>query len=75
MFYVLVFSLAAVILVVAFFSTMARRRRTLRAGDAHTAGGTGGQAHAAHGTHPDAAARRNRKATRAQSQHERRKRH
>jgi Flp pilus assembly protein TadB len=72
MFYVLIFSLAAVLLIVAFFAAMSRRRRTMRSEDV-VVGAAGG--HAAHGTHPDAAGRRNRKAKRAQSQHDRRKRH
>jgi hypothetical protein len=78
MFYVLIFSLAAVILIVAFFGTMARRRRTLQGEDAQVSAGgghTSSAGRAAHGTHPDAAGRRNRKAKRAQSQHDRRKRH
>ncbi len=75
MFYVLIFSLAAVLLVVAGLTTMGRRRRNLRAEEAHAAHGEGHEAHAGHGPHPDAAARRNRKAKRAQSQHDRRRRH
>jgi hypothetical protein len=74
MFYVLIFSLAAVLLVIAFISAMARRRRTLRADDTHVSAGSGRNAHATHGTHPDAARRQDRKAKRAQSQHDRRKR-
>jgi Flp pilus assembly protein TadB len=73
MFYVLIFSLAAVILIVAFFAAMSRRRRGMRSNDAQTVSATGHTAHAAHGAHPDAAARRNRKAKRTQSQHDRRK--
>jgi hypothetical protein len=75
MFYVLIFSLAAVILIVAFFTAMARRRRTMRGEDVSFHPGGAGTAHMAHGTHPDEAARRNRKAKRAQSQHDRRRRH
>ncbi len=74
MFYVIIFSLAAVVLVVAFFAAMARRRRTMRGEDVSIAG-AGSSAHVSHGTHPDAAARRSRKAKRAQSKHDRRKRH
>ncbi len=69
MFYVLIFSLAAVLLVVAGLTTMSRRRRNLRAEESHAAHGEG------HGPHADAAARRNRKAKRAQSRHDRRQRH
>jgi hypothetical protein len=72
MFYVLIFSLAAVLLVVAGLTTMSRRRKNLAAEEAH---GTGSPTHAAHGTHTEGAGRRNRKAKRAQSQHDRRKRH
>jgi hypothetical protein len=78
MFYVLVFSLLAVVLVVAGLSTMSRRRRSLAAEEAHATYGGGSPTHstpAAHGTHTDTAGRRNRKAKRAQSQHDRRKRH
>jgi hypothetical protein len=75
MFYVLIFSLAAVLLIVAFFAAVSRRRRTMR-GEAVPVGAGGGRStHAAHGTHPDAAGRKNRKAKRSQSQHDRRKRH
>ena len=74
MFYVLIFSLAAVILVIAFVSAMTRRRRTLRSEEAHVISGAGSSGHAAQGTHRDAAGRRNRKAKRSQSQHDRRKR-
>jgi hypothetical protein len=69
MFYVIIFSLAAVLLVVAGLTTMSRRRQGL---GAEKAGGTGSPTHA---THADAAGRRNRKAKRAQSKHDRRKRH
>jgi len=76
MFYVLIFSLAAVILIVAFFTAMSRRRRAMRGQDIPVgAAGTPLSTQAAHGTHPDAAGRRTRKAKRAQSQHDRRKRH
>jgi hypothetical protein len=75
MFYVLIFSLAAVILVIAFVITVTRRRRTLGAEEAHVSSGDGHSVHTAHGTHPDAAERRNRKAMRSQSRHDRRKRH
>ncbi len=74
MFYVLIFSLAAVLLVVAGLTAMGRRRRSVRADEAHAVG-EGHEAHAGHGPHPDAAARRNRKAKRAQSRHDRRRRH
>lgn len=75
MFYVIIFGLAAAVLVVAGLTTMSRRRKNLAAEEA---GGTGSPSHttqAAHGAHPDAAGRRNRKAKRAQSKHDRRKRH
>ena len=75
MFYVLIFSLAAVLLIVAFVTTMSRRRRSMGAEEAHVTSVDGHSSHAAHGTHPDSAGRRNRKAKRAQSQHDRRKRH
>jgi hypothetical protein len=75
MFYVLIFSLAAVLLIVAGVTTMSRRRRSLRAEEVHATSVDGHSTHAAHGTHPDATGRRNRKAKRAQSQHDRRKRH
>jgi hypothetical protein len=60
MFYVLIFSLAAVLLIIAAATTTPVN---------------GQQTHGARGTHPDASGRRNRKAKRAQSQHDRRKRH
>jgi hypothetical protein len=75
MFYVLIFSVAAVILIVAFFTAMARRRRTMRGEDVSFGAGGGAPTLAAHGTHPNEAARRNRKAKRSQSKHDRRKRH
>jgi hypothetical protein len=78
MFYVLIFGLLAVVLVVAGLSTMSRRRKGLAAEETRVAHGGAGSAHgtpSSHGTHPDAAGRRNRKAKRAQSQHDRRKRH
>jgi hypothetical protein len=75
MFYVLIFSLAAVVLIVAFFAAMGRRRRSMRGDEVSVGAGGGGPAHVAHGTHPNEAARRNRKAKRSQSKHDRRKRH
>jgi hypothetical protein len=75
MFYVLIFSLAAVVLVVAGLTTMSRRRKNLASEEARGAGSPTHAAYAAHGTPADAAGRRNRKAKRAQSQHDRRKRH
>jgi hypothetical protein len=74
MFYVLVFGLLAVVLIVAGLTTMSRRRRGLAAEEAHTGHGQHPQS-APHGGHTDAAGRRNRKAKRVQSQHDRRKRH
>jgi hypothetical protein len=61
MFYILIFSLLAVVLVVGGIAGMNRRRNNLEREEGHT-------------THRDAS-RRNRKAKRAQSQHDRRKRH
>ena len=76
MFYVLVFGLLAVVLVVAALTTASRRRRGRAAEESHAAhGGPTHQAQAPHGTHVGPAGRRNRKAKRAQSQHDRRKRH
>jgi heme/copper-type cytochrome/quinol oxidase subunit 2 len=73
MFYVIVFSLAAVLLVVAGLTAVSRRRRDRAAEE--TQGGPTHAPHSEHGTHADAAERRNRKVKRAQSQHDRRKRH
>jgi hypothetical protein len=75
MFYVLIFSLAAVLLIVVFFAAMSRRRRTMRGEEVPVGVGGGSSMHAAHGSHPNEAARRNRKAKRSQSKHDRRKRH
>ncbi len=75
MFYVLIFSLAAVLLIIAGVTTMSRRRRSLRGEEARATSVDADSTYAAHGTHPDAAGRRNRKAKRAQSQRDRRKRH
>ncbi len=61
MFYVLVFSILAVVLVFAGITAASRRRRTSEHEEAHVA-------------HNDAS-RRNRKTKRAQSRHDRRKRH
>jgi Flp pilus assembly protein TadB len=70
MFYVIIFGLAAVLLVVAFLMAMSRRRKNLAQDDVQVS-----PTHAAHGAHPNTARRRSRKAKRAQSQHDRRKRH
>ena len=75
MFYVLIFSLAAVLLVVAGLTTVSRRRKNLGAEEALGTASATHSPHAAHGSHADAAGRRNRKAKRAQSKHDRRKRH
>ncbi len=75
MFYVLIFSLLAVVLVVTALTTRSRRRRNLETGKVGATAGDGHGSRANHGTHPDAAGRRNRKAKRVQSQHARRKRH
>jgi len=66
MFYVLIFSLLAVVLVVGGITAMTRRRRTLEADEANMSTG--------HSHHNDAR-RRTRNAKRAQSRHDRRKRH
>jgi hypothetical protein len=82
MFYILIFSLMAVLLVFAFLSTVSRRRRNLAREEGHVSHSethaVHGETHAMHGethAHGDDATRRNRKAKRAQSQHDRRKRH
>jgi hypothetical protein len=61
MFYVLVFGILAVVLIFAGVAGASRRRRSMEHEEAHV-------------THNDAS-RRTRKAKRAQSQHDRRKRH
>jgi len=61
MFYVLIFSLLAVVLVVGGLTTMSRRRRSMELEEEHASRSDAG--------------RRVRKAKRAQSQHDRRKRH
>jgi len=61
MFYILIFSLLAVVLVIGGITGMNRRRRSLEREEGHT-------------TRNDAR-RRNRKMKRAQSRHDRRKRH
>jgi hypothetical protein len=78
MFYVLVFGLLAVVLIVAGLTAMSRRRRGFAADEIRVTHGPGGPAPrraTSHGNHAGAAERRNRKAKRAQSQHDRRKRH
>jgi hypothetical protein len=80
MFYVLIFSIAAVILVVSFISTVTRRRRELARGEAYESPTTAYAAHNEHATHGQHSShgdteRRTRKAKRAQSKHDRRKRH
>ena len=67
MFYVLIFSLAAVILIVAFFTAMARRRRTMQDDAVHATAADGHTIHGAHGTHPDAARRTARQSARSPS--------
>jgi hypothetical protein len=64
-FYVIVFSILAVLLVVAGLTVTLRRRKALEVEESH----------AGHATSTSAAARQKRKAQRAQSQHDRRKRH
>ena len=61
MFYVLIFSILAVVLVVGGLTTMSRRSKNLAASEDPSSRSD--------------ASRRNRKAQRAQSQHDRRKRH
>ena len=73
MFYVIIFSLAAVLLVVAGLTAMSRRRRDRAAEEMQ--GSPTHAPRAPHGTHAGATDRRTRKAKRAQSQHDRRKRH
>ena len=61
MFYILIFGLLAVVLVVGGITSMSRRRKNLEREEGHT-------------THKDAS-RRSQKMKRAQSRHDRRKRH
>jgi len=65
MFYVLIFSILAVVLIVGGITTMSRRRKNLEYEESHAGAQT---------RHGDAE-RRSRKAKRSQSQHDRRKRH
>ncbi len=65
MFYIILFSALAVLLVVAGLTVLSRRRTALSIAESETHG---------HGSTSDAA-RRTRKAQRAQSSHDRRKRH
>ena len=65
MFYIILFSALAVLLVVAGVTVMSRRRTELQIAESETHG---------HGGTSDAT-RRNRKAQRAQSRHDRRRRH
>jgi hypothetical protein len=67
-FYVIVFSILAVLLVVAGLTVTLRRRKALEVEESHAG-------HASHGGSTSAADRQKRKAQRAQSQHDRRKRH
>ena len=73
MFYVIIFSLAAMLLVVAGLTALSRRRRNRAAEE--TQGSPTHAPRAPQGTHADSAHRRTRKAKRSQSQHDRRKRH
>jgi hypothetical protein len=66
MFYVLIFSILAVVLVIGGMTTMTRRRRTLEADEANMNTGH---------SHYNDVRRRTRNAKRAQSRHDRRKRH
>ena len=74
MFYVLIFSLAAVILIFAFVSMRTKRRRTMEYGE-EPASHAGSAHHSSKNSATSSSARRNRKAQRAQSRHDRRKRH
>jgi type III secretory pathway component EscV len=65
MFYVLIFSILAVVLIVGGLTTMSRRRKNLEYEETHAGAQT---------RHGDTQ-HRARKAKRAQSQHDRRKRH
>jgi hypothetical protein len=65
MFYIIIFSLLAVLLVVAGLTVLSRRRTQLHAAESQASG---------RGAASDAA-RRKRKSERAQSRHDRRKRH
>jgi hypothetical protein len=67
-FYVIVFSILAVLLVVAGLTVTLRRRKALQVEESHAS-------QAGHGGSTSEAARQKRKAQRAQSQHDRRKRH
>jgi len=76
MFYVLIFSLLAVVLVVGGLTTMNRRRHNLATDEGPTNGHRGltTDSRVGHTTHSDAD-RRNRKEKRVQSRNARRKRH
>jgi hypothetical protein len=77
MFYILIFSLLAVVLVVGGVTTMNRRRHSLATdeGEAnYSHEGRTIESHVGHTIHSDAS-RRNRKAKRVQSRNDRRKRH
>jgi len=77
MFYILIFSLLAVVLVVGGITTMNRRRQNLGADEGQTTHGDEGRtthSQVGHTTHTDAS-RRNRKTKRVQSRSARRKRH
>jgi hypothetical protein len=65
MFYIIIFALLAVLLVVAGLTVLSRRRTQLRTAESQAQGHTGASD----------SARRKRKAERAQSRHDRRKRH
>jgi hypothetical protein len=76
MFYILIFSLLAVVLVVGGITTMNRRRHNLATDEGETTVSADGRtihSQVGHTTHTDAD-RRNRKAKRAQSRKARRKR-
>ncbi len=71
MFYVLIFSILAVLLVVVGITTYSRRHKALEHEEAH---GAHGDATHSGSIHNDSA-RRQRKAKRTQSKHDRRQRH
>ena len=79
MFYVLVFGLLAIVLVVAFFVTWSRRNSPSydgQSGGNSSSTASAGVTHSTQTHHATSdAARKKRKAERAQSRHDRRKRH
>lgn len=77
MFYIVIFSILAVVLVVGGVTTMNRRRHGLATDEGqtdHSPGGPSTHSLVGHTAHSDAS-RRSRKAKRVQSRNDRRKRH